>query len=848
MTASAASSPEREDPVLQPADRAARRHRTRRRADMPLLGGVRPPIAALLALLLAVAAITALTLGLGHGQAVQQASRDAEAQVAADAADSVRSAVDAQAQQVRDTADAYAVTSRTTPAAALKSLVTVGTSEPGAALLDPRDGTRLAAVGEAVPLTGVDVVAQDEQSAGGPIAPRLVSGGATPRLLYFARVTLPADALNDPGNQDQGQDTSGQNAAKNPHHWLLVVSGPVSAPPVHGDGRTVRLVDRDGQVLAGTATAAQTTGAPGAATGTDLSAADRTLPETAADAANAAPRASEAFGSLLGATQGSSRTVAGWASVAPAGGKGDTAQLGLTVLTARPVPLTPAGADHAGSGLIAAGVLVLIALLVTAVLSVTVQRPLLRLHLSAARLGRGVLDDPEATGDELLRPVPTPAFGEPARIGAALESLRRQLLGEAEPRPAAARRGPGTRAVVVLCAVLVAAWSLPLLFLVNRADPRTAIPADVIADQQARTEAAADRVRDSLDQRYTDLASVAHQLSGRNADADATVLRHALSQHRQYRSLYVIDSAGAIVQRVGQTPLRTIVHTPTGSGITTVNTSGRIPSIAAYAQIPAAKNAPGGDRAPVVLFGELDVHALDGTLSRPALGSVWLTDQRYKVLAANVGFTAFQALPDSRLDRLAAGTQAAVGTAGSATSTVLDKGPAPTGDSAVAAAAPLATTGPAAGLSWRVVSSKPAAALKLTAFQVQWNTMLAGLLGLSVGVACLAWLHIVVVRPLRALAGLAERLAAGDRRTVLYPVNHDEAGSVTRGLELVRQALVARDRRSARGAVPTGSPEPADPSAPSSSGAAASSSSAPPSSTAGNSTHPTGPRHGAPRA
>jgi nitrate/nitrite-specific signal transduction histidine kinase len=76
--------------------------------------------------------------------------------------------------------------------------------------------------------------------------------------------------------------------------------------------------------------------------------------------------------------------------------------------------------------------------------------------------------------------------------------------------------------------------------------------------------------------------------------------------------------------------------------------------------------------------------------------------------------------------------------------------------------------------------------------------MLAGLLALSVGVACLSWLHIVVVRPLRAVTLCAERLAGGDRRTVLYPVHHDECGSVTRSLELLRQALVERDRGGGR--------------------------------------------------
>ncbi|MBB5793047.1 HAMP domain-containing protein [Streptomyces caelestis] len=106
----------------------------------------------------------------------------------------------------------------------------------------------------------------------------------------------------------------------------------------------------------------------------------------------------------------------------------------------------------------------------------------------------------------------------------------------------------------------------------------------------------------------------------------------------------------------------------------------------------------------------------------------------------------------------------------------------------VAAAAPLAAAGPAAGLGRRVIPSEPAASLRLPAFRAERMTMLTGLLGLAVRVACLSWVHIVVVRPLRELARLAERLAGGDRRTVLYPVNHDETGSVTRSLELIRQA------------------------------------------------------------
>lgn len=752
---------------------------------MPLLGGVRPPIAALLCLLIAVAAVTVLALGLGGGQDVQPASRDAESRIAADAAASVRTSVEAEAQTLRHAADAYRPTAKTTPSVALKALLPTKAAAKGAGLLDPHSGRQLVASGEPLPLAGVDVVSQAGDSHGGPIPARLAdTEGAAPRLLFFVRVTLPATVEND--DQDQGQDVQDQGPA--PRQWLLVVSEALAVPAVHGDGRTARLVDRDGLVL-GTS-AAPGTAAP-AAHGKD-----RALPVGAADAADAASHAAEASGSLLGDRTNNQRTVAGWASVA-AGGKPDTADLGLTVLTSHRVTVTAGGPRDAAFALTAAGVLVAIALLVTLILTVALQRPLLRLHLSAARLVGGTGQDTAAPPEEhdLTRPVPVPAFGEPARIGRALESIRRQLAGEAGPRPTPARRRPGTRALVACCALLVAGWAVPLLFVVNRADATAVIPAGVVADQQARTQAAADRVRDSLGQRFSDLTDIAASASGRSAQQDRAPLERALDDHRQYRSLYVLNKAGEIVLRVGAKPLRTITHTPTGSGITTVNTSGKIPSIAAYAQIPAPRTGAVTADTPVVLFAEIDVHALDRTLSRPSLGSVWLTDQRHRVLAANVGFRAFQSLPNARLARLAAGTEGAAGTAGSPRSAVLSSDAAPLGRSKVASAVPLAQNGPAAGLDWRVVSAYPAESLKLTAYQVQRRTMLAGLLALTVGVACLGWLHIVVVRPLRSLAGLAERLAAGDRRTVLYPVNHDETGSVTRSLELLRQALVAGDRR-----------------------------------------------------
>ncbi|MBC9731005.1 HAMP domain-containing protein [Streptomyces sp. TRM68367] len=745
---------------------------------MPLVGGVRPPVAILMVLLLSVAGLTVYALGSIPSEQVPLAVRDAEQQIAADAAVSVRGSISAEASTLRRAAEAYTPTSTTAPATALKAVVAGRRPVRGAALVDPATGHLLAASGGTVPLAGIGVGGLAADAERTVVPPRLVTAASGAHILYFARLTVPEHSQDT--NADQSQDQTQQQTK----HWLVVVLEPLPTPAAHGDGRGTWLVGGDGTVLA-TATGGR---AP--------SGADRTLPRAAARAAEVSGWRSDASASLLGAAASGTRTVAGWAVVAPqrtaAGNTGtdNTSGLHLTVVTAQSVALTAQSTDYLRIALLTGGALAAIAVVNWLLLVFAVQRPLLRLHLSAARLARGAVGRHPLDSEDLSRPVPVPAYGEPRRTGRALEALRRQLLGTDTPEEIPAPRGPGTRALVACCALLVTAWAAPMLFVVDQVDTPASVPASVVAGQQTRTQYAADRVRQALDQSYTDLVDVAVSLKGKSTAQQRRVLRKTLADHGQYRSLYLLDGAGAIVLRVGQTPLRTIVHVPDGSGITGVNTYGKIPAIAAYAHIPAER---AGTKAPgVVVFGEIDVKVLDGLLTEPGLGSVWLADSHDRVLAAGVGFRAFQPLSGPGLARLADRTRAP-GTAGTPTSAVLTSSGVPRAMS-VAAAAPLAQAGPAAGLGWRVVTSKPAASLRLPVFRAERMTMLAGLLGLAVGVACLSWVHIVVVRPLRALARLAERLAGGDRRTVLYPVNHDEAGSVTRSLELIRQALADRAR------------------------------------------------------
>ncbi|MFI2031459.1 HAMP domain-containing protein [Streptomyces buecherae] len=716
-------------------------------------------MASVVVLLMMVAALTVVSLEGVRTAGVPQAVLNGEQRIAADTALSVRTAIDAEAGALRRKAEAYPATSTSTPTTALTALASAAQGPFGRALLDARTGRLLATGGKAVPLAGVDIA--KVASERGEIPPRLVTSASTQQLLYFAEVTLPA---RDPGRPDR--------------RWLLVVCEPLPALMAYGDGRTTEVLEASGTSLA---TAVRGTASPASARSA--------LPTEAARAAHASGRGTDASGSLLGAAIGDRRIVAGWSQVASATGPGETDGLGLVVLSSRAVPSTTTAADYSDSALRAAGVLALLALLLGLALHFSFQRPLLRVYLSAGRLARGATGAGSAASSaELSRPVPVHGFGELARIGRALESLRGQLLGESGPRDLPARRGPGYRALAAAGMLVVACWSVPMIFMLNQADTATAVPAPVLADQQARTEIATNRVRQSLDRSYTGLREAAASLPGRSRDAQAEILRTSLADYKQYRSLYLLDRSGGITLRVGGTPLRTLIHVPDGGGITTVNASGPIPSIAAYAQVRAGKS-----RAPaagVVLFGEIDVKALNSLLPRPKLGSVWVTDRNDRVLAASVGYRAFQSLPESGLTRLARATKGAPGTVGTATSAVHST----SRGLSVDAAAPLAQKGPTAALGWHVVTSEPAAALQIPAVQAEQRTMLAGILGLAVSAAGMGWLHVVVVRPLRAVAVLAERLAGGDRRTVLHPVNHDEIGSITRNLELVRQALAEQDR------------------------------------------------------
>jgi HAMP domain-containing protein len=711
---------------------------------MPLLGGIRPPVAALLVLLLLVAGATALSLGRQDNRDVPEAVLTSQQHVAEDGATALRASLDESTTDLRRAAAMFNASDPVSPDAVLSSLAKVYRKWRGTAVVDLPSGRLLAAHGENVPLAAVD-----SGNLPNGLPPRLVTlkSGET-RLLVFA-------VLSWPGRQQ-----------------LLIASDSLQVPGITtGEDRTLQVMSAKGQVLAADGPGADAKSATSLATESVRRLHGTRPSETASSGGFDGPS-----GFLLGGSKHGRRTVAGFAAVTPGQGTTDASlsgALGLSVVTSVSVLQDPSSTSHQLFGILAAGALLALAALVTFILIRTLQKPLLRLHIEARRLTRG----------DLTRPVTVPRFGEPARIGTSLESLRKQLVSGQSPGGRAVSRRQddrtGLRTVLVVCAVVLLSWAAPLLFLLNRADTTAKVPQQLVTDQRQRTETAANRVREGLNEGYVDLNSVASSINGSDPAQIHRILETTLAEHGRYRNLYVVDSHGGIITRSGPSA-RTSRSARTHDGVALVNHSGKEPLIAAVATVQDTKS---GEKRYVV--GEFEISFLDGILSRPGLGTVWLLDEDRRVIASNKGFRAFTRLPDERVSD----TAESAADSRTATGLLLHSG-----KPAVTAAVPFRKDDQAGRLKWQVASLQPASWMALPEYEAQRHTTLAGLLGLATATTCLGWLHIVVIRPLRSLAETAEALAEGDRKTVLFPRHHDEVGSVVRSLELIRQLLAGQGR------------------------------------------------------
>ncbi|WNO73112.1 HAMP domain-containing protein [Streptomyces sp. AM8-1-1] len=772
---------------------------------MSLLGGIRPPIAVLSVLLLCIAALTAFQLGRAGNDPVPEAVRTSQQYFAEDGAIALRASLD---ESITDLGRTTAMFNAGEPVSAdtvLDKLGSVYQKWSGTAVIEIKSGRLEAQRGENLPLTAVDRTKLGDKDGLAPRMVRLENGGT--RLLTFGVLSWP----------DRPQ-------------LLLIASSSLKFPGVSlGADRAIAVVDASGQVLS-------SDGLPDAGRGASATAranaerADKDLAgfaETAAGKARQHPLKSKApgsggfpgvSGSLLGDSHGTERPVAGYAALTgPVPGEGtESTALGLTVVSLVDVTENRAAALDSFFWIAAAGALLLIGALAVALLIGTVQRPLLQLFLESRRLSRG----------DLTRPVTQPKYGEASRIGAVLERLRRQLLGEpaqSDRHEAGDRRGRrgriGMRALVAVCGILLLVWAVPLVLLLNRAGAAVLVPKSIVQDQRERTDTLADRIRRALNEGHADLTSVASVLDQRTTPAAMTeALEQTRSQHARYTSIYVLTADGTVTAKSGSEPRHPRGKGPSTQPVALLGEGGNEPIVVEYAAVPGLKGA--------AVVGELRIGYLNALLKRPGLGQIRVVDEKHRVIGANNGYLAFDKLPAGRIDALVTKVNSTQAGKDGAKKNGSENGggkkadgeeadstrPSATvirsGGVTIAAAAPFDGGGAAAPLKWTVVSWQPAKGLAIPAYEAQNRTVLAGLLGLTAATACLGWLHIIVVRPLRELAQRAEALAGGDRRTVIYPRHHDEVGAVTRSLEVIRQQLHEQRKREA-GAGVSGSTTPA---------------------------------------
>ncbi|MER5203495.1 HAMP domain-containing protein [Streptomyces sp. NPDC002825] len=735
---------------------------------MPLLGGIRPPIAVLCVLVLGLAGLTAKVLGPGKDTVVPTAVLSSQQYFAEDGAIALRASIDERVTDLDRTAAALSAGRPVKPERILSDLGRTYQKWTGTTIVDLESGDVLAARGETIPLSWLDKDVLLGEKALTPRMVRLQAGDV--RLMTMAVLDWP----------DRPQQ-------------LLLASSSLSVPAINlGPFRSMAVVAENGEIL-GTAGFEQAEALNSDQERQELSflhqqmsrLADQAAVRTEQHPVRAKEPGSRGYpgvsGTLLGGEYNGRVATAGYASLASANPEekhSQAAGLGLTVVALLPV-VKQQTSDQGLElyGLAAAGVLVLLGLLAVTVLWATVQRPLLRLFLESRRLARG----------DLTRPVSVPRWGEAARIGAALERLRRQLAGDgagsgAAPRP---RTPVGGRGPLVVTAALLLLWCVPVGLLLNRTDDSVSVPTTMVNDQRDRTDLIADRLRRALNEAQADLVSTSRLITEEHHEDTGRLLEEALLKHPRYRALYVVGADGEVGARAGSDP-----HDwKRGKDLPLVRVSGqggKEPIVQAGAPLPERE---GG-----TLVGEIRVDFLDSLLARPGLGDVRVLDSAGQTVAAGNGFLAFEELPDGALKDLVRAAGMRVGAGPVENGLLIREGNGVT----VAAAAPFSGGGVTADIGWTVVSRQDAARFQIAPYEREDRSVLAGMLGLAAIIFCLGWVHLVVIRPLRALAVSAEKLVDGDLKTVLYPRYQDEVGAVVRSLELLRQQAQAHRHNHAR--------------------------------------------------
>jgi HAMP domain-containing protein len=180
------------------------------------------------------------------------------------------------------------------------------------------------------------------------------------------------------------------------------------------------------------------------------------------------------------------------------------------------------------------------------------------------------------------------------------------------------------------------------------------------------------------------------------------------------------------------------------------------------------------------LVAEFNIRNLTSILRRLD-GRARLVDADLRTVLDTGGYLAFQAL--------------AAGALGEAVRGALDKGPRAgvadvRGVRSLVSSASIAAPGSTVDPHWAVIADRPVKDLSLPANERRRGAWMVAVSGICLALLLPGWLYFVVLRPLRSLADVADRLADGDLETIIAPARNDEIGAIGVCLDICRQARV----------------------------------------------------------
>ncbi|WBB68053.1 HAMP domain-containing protein [Micromonospora sp. WMMD812] len=357
-------------------------------------------------------------------------------------------------------------------------------------------------------------------------------------------------------------------------------------------------------------------------------------------------------------------------------------------------------------------------------------------------------------------------IAEAHRIAHALALTSGNPSSSTAPRRWWRWRRPTVMQGLALATLVALIWPAAAAAITLRA-PEPAIPDQLVRDEESRAAAAGTLMGKALNNGLQTIIRISQATeAGDPAQTTKPLLEHELADKQRFRSLYVVDPQGSVISSAGREPLR---KEPLRgeAGIDLDNNTARLPVVYAYR---VAANGVG-------VVGEYSIDYLLGML-REVDGQVRVVDEDLRTVFDSEGFRAFEQLEGSA--RSAAAEALKGGTVGQART--------PDGRPALIAATGLNKPNTVTPLKWSLVVEQDLNGLRLPESDGRRWTLLVAAAAAGVVVLTQVWQYYVFARPLRRLAGEADRISRGETDVPIPPQRHDDIGALAVCLEVCRQA------------------------------------------------------------